>query len=334
MKGHSAIINKKIEAVVEIGPNYIFHLMAVARVGFNSEYADIYHESVKSLDITYLQSQKEQLSFLFGHGGDLVGLIINLPAYFCLNNQTAFSQYFKILEDGYTQRNFGRWFEYYEKNLKDLIIWFGVDDFNAYLTDWLIQIYSGYREIISKIAEIIDRNFENYIKQVWPIEIEKLNATALQINEYFGEKNIISEWEFLTGRIFKSDHYQIVLSSAIKNGPNANSLGYDRVVFHHDRPFEYTTQLISHEIGTHILIDIFNEIKKLDIYEYDLLYATYECLAKFYNCKILEIEITAYDIKHQNASRIRNIFHSIYNRAPSISPHELLICGLDTFLKE
>lgn len=52
---------KRIQAVVEKGPNYIFHLMAVARAGFASPYAETYRFSVEPEDLKLLERWRARL---------------------------------------------------------------------------------------------------------------------------------------------------------------------------------------------------------------------------------------------------------------------------------
>jgi len=73
--------DKRLVAVAEKGPNCLFHLMAVARAGFDSEYADRYREAVARADLSFLEASRGRLSFQDGRTGDLANLAIFLPAY-------------------------------------------------------------------------------------------------------------------------------------------------------------------------------------------------------------------------------------------------------------
>ncbi len=81
---------RPIEAVIQFGTNYVFHLAAVARIGFDSEYADNYANSVSASDLDFLRAHRHLLTFGMGAGSDLVAVFLFFPAYFDLQTETQF----------------------------------------------------------------------------------------------------------------------------------------------------------------------------------------------------------------------------------------------------
>jgi len=59
-------MSKRVIAKVEKGVNYFFHIQAVAKINYNSEYAEKYKNSVYTEDLDYLKRNKDL--FLFGNG--------------------------------------------------------------------------------------------------------------------------------------------------------------------------------------------------------------------------------------------------------------------------
>ena len=74
---------KGVIAVLEIGANYVFHLAAVARAGFESDYASTYEHTVNPADRAILVTHRDRINFAVGsgQGGDLAGLLIFQPGY-------------------------------------------------------------------------------------------------------------------------------------------------------------------------------------------------------------------------------------------------------------
>lgn len=68
-------MRKRVKAVIEKGINYIFHLQAIARLNFDSKYADRYEGSVKRSDIDYLRQIAPLLRFGDCGAGNLVYLL-------------------------------------------------------------------------------------------------------------------------------------------------------------------------------------------------------------------------------------------------------------------
>jgi hypothetical protein len=324
---------KKVTAVVEEGPNYIFHLMAVARNGFNSDYAETYKDAVPSDDIAFLTQKRELLSFGAGSGGELVDIIIFLPSYFNLETEDSLRDYFRLLESALDSGDFRLFFQKYGSHLEKLKLWlFFEEEFYGKWQEYLIS-KNKFRQDIAQIRSLVLRNHSVYDKRVWPVEREKLIVIAREINDYFGSDDYISRWETLTGETFKFNEYQIVLCSAIKNGPNADSLGYDRVVFYHDNPFDKTVQFICHEIGTHILISLLREIYNRDKFDPALVYAAFETLAMYYNTIVLRKDNLAYNLPDFHEKEFLSIYRDLCHKNPRIGPRDLLINGIEAFLK-
>jgi hypothetical protein len=320
--------NKQVRAVVEIGPNYAFHLMAVARVGFDSEYADQYQSSVLPDDIAFMQKHKELITFAAGTGGDLVDILPGLPATFNLDSKQALEEYFSLLAAGTAKGNFKPFLDQYSSSFEKLQRWIGaVIDENA------LKPFAAYHEIIARLGEIAVRNFDSYMHDVWKLEEPKLSEVASKIDEYLKNVNRIGRWENQTGLEFKFDLYQILLCSAIKGGPDADSLGYDRVVFYHGSPIEEMCQFISHEIGTHLLIDDFRRLAGSNRFAYADLYEAMECLAHYYNTLVLKKPNLAYAHRLSSFHPVEyaEVYRGIHDLEPHLPPFELMEKGIETY---
>jgi hypothetical protein len=320
-------VKRAAKAVVQFGPNYVFHLAAVARIGFDSEYADKYADSVNASDLELLQRNRDLLTFGMGSGSDLVTIFLFLPAYFDLHSEADFAEYFSLLDEGCATGAFLDFFNRYADEFERLSVWIAKTEFDKDL-----QSIFKHRETIETLGEIVIRNLPAYRASVWPIESARMGAVATTINKYLDILDPISAWEKITGVAYKLDCFRATLVSAIKNGPDADSLSYDTVVFHHDRPFDYMVQLIQHEIGTHILNGTMRQVDNLEKYEWKTLYAAYECLAKHYNQILLGMEQLAYSLASLREEQFLPIYRRLHDAEPAITPRELLLSGLDSYL--
>jgi len=317
---NSEMPRKPIRAVVETGPNYIFHLLAVAKIGFNSEYSSQYLRTVKQADIKYLRAHHPLLAFADGHLGGLAGLMIFLPCYLNLDTRAKLQEFFDLLLVGLRDRRYESFLDRYREAITRLNLWIQCVD-----SQWL-DSHVPYCEIISGLAEVYTDNFDAYVTDVWPHEKQAIESVAALINVHFLQTEIIFRWETLAGRPFQFDYYEIVLCSATKNGPNVNSLGYERNVFYSGLDFALLTQFISHEVGTHILIDIIKQVFSQGSkckYPFDLVYRTYENLAKFYNSRILGDTNTYDGMYGALGNRVQCVLGELYAANPRLSPEEL-----------
>ena len=325
MSGQSG---KQVRAVVEIGPNYVFHLMAVARVGFDSEYADRYQGSVLPDDVAYIQKHKDQLTFGGGSSSELVGPIIVFPAYFNLNSKEMIQEHYDLLDVSLANDDYQPYLDRYKSHIKKLDKWWFT------INEELLKQFLPYRNLILELGKIIVRNFDLYLDSVWVKERPRMDEVAESINSHFSISDRIGEWEAFTGMTFEFDEYNIVLTSAIKGGPNANSMGYDRVLFYSETQLDPMMQLISHEIGTHLLIGMLKDLSATEKFEWHSLYEGYECLARYYNTIILKDSPLDYSMSTFHVQEYLDIFGRIHTAEQKIKPHDLLVKGIELFQTE
>jgi hypothetical protein len=314
---------KRIIAVAGKYPNYIFHLLALAKIRFDSKYAVIYRDSALPDDIAYMKKCRDSLSIGMRSGGELT-FIVGLPIYFEIDSKDDIGEFFSLLESGFQTDNFRPFFARYHSFIERLSDWFPLNERD------LIELRQ-YRERIAELGRITLRNYDSFEDNVWEIERKKLLPVSSRINSYFDKGNVISKWEDLTRSVFKSDVCNIVLCSAIKNGPNANSIGYDCIVFYHDMRFDELIQLISHEVGTHLLIGVYRQVLASGKFEPESLYRAYECMAKFYNTMILGDNKLLYKMPDFHDDEYLKIYKDIYKNNRKITAQELLIHGLNRF---
>ncbi len=331
---------KTIRATVEIGPNYLFHLVAVARAGFESDYADRYRESVRPADLRLLEECRSRLAWADGHTGDLTEPALFLPAYLGLDSAAAFGEYFTLVSDAARSGDCRAFLERYAGRLAHTADWVQTVD-----TAWVGRLASapGSAEGLGRLGTIFAVNFPAYEERVWPVERGDIESAAAKLNGYLAGLDLIGRWEDLTGLSFRADVYEIILVSAIKDGPNANSVGHDRNVFYSGSDFGWLTQFVSHETGTHILIGMLKEFlhraardtaggepgcTEAAAYPFDLVYRAYENLARFYNSLILGTRGLYGMPDHYRSREFEAVYRRLHERNPRLSPREMLAAPL------
>lgn len=88
---------KKVITVLEEGANYIFHILALAKIGYDSNYAEVYKDSMNENDLEYLELNKSLLEFANGNSGFLTTLYIFLPSRLNLDSGDKINEYFNLL---------------------------------------------------------------------------------------------------------------------------------------------------------------------------------------------------------------------------------------------
>lgn len=108
---------------------------------------------------------------------------------------------------------------------------------------------------------------------------QRLEPRARRLRARLAQLELVARWERATGLAFKTPTYEIALCVACEGGPDAVSAGYDRNHLFYGRDLPYLVQFVSHETGTHILIDTYTQAMASGHHDPPTVYAAYESLA-------------------------------------------------------
>ncbi len=309
-------MEKKIIIKTEFGANYVWHILAVSKTGYNSEYADIYKDSIFPEDLEFLEKNKKLIKFGEGESGVLTGIIVFLPAFLNLKNEKEFKEYYFFVKKSLKEKNWEYFIKRYERRLKDFMNFLK----NSFDESFPLKVIGKYLGKIEKFEEIFLRNLGNY-KRLWKGIKPELEEKAKNLNRYFKDKNLIHKWEKITGLKFESNKFEVILCYSNKNGPDANSLSYSKVIFYYAKPKKWMKDFISHEVGTHILIRVLREFSPKSREEWKRLFFAYEVLSMFYNKKVLRKKLI-YSLSNFEEKKFLSLYNRIYHK--NSSPFDLL----------
>lgn len=295
---------KPITAEVALVPNYLFHLPAVARAGYDSDYADRYAATVNDDDRRFITDHRELFRFGAGQGGPMCNFALFMPIMLDLDCRGAVDELLRLVIDSLRTGDTEPLFQRYHRRCQHLRdTWFAPDP---------EQIIACRRQlpVVERYADIVYHNWNRYQSEVWPLECRLIQVVATQINIHFAGCDTVGEWERLTGREFRTPGCKIILCSALKNGPNANSMGYDRIVFWSGQELNWTLDFISHEIGTHLMIDVVRTLQADATVDWQEMYAAYESLCRYLNARVLGRE-PLYDLKQFHAAAYASLYEKL-----------------------
>ncbi len=297
---------KPISFEVTLVPNYLLHLLASARVCFDSVYADKYESTIKAPDIEFLRKNRQLLSWGSGEGGELSELAVKMPITFGLQSEEELIEYFDLLIGGLVTKSVDLFFSRYASQIAHLEhTWFPVGPEAVLNLVPLAETLENYRQVVK-------RNFGLYEESVWPHECSQMREVAGELDDYFDGQDIIGRWEELTGKTLAAERYTIILSSAIEGGPNANSVGYAKNIFCSRKSLDWTKDFISHEVGIHLLMSEFRRRAESENYDWMRLFAANECLVQFLNGMVLERSNLAYDLKQFGSADLLPKYAKVY----------------------
>jgi len=282
---------KPVRFTVEFGANYLWHLLAVARVGYVSPYASKCPNTVAPADVELIAACKDDLAWVEDSGGNLSGFFVNLPAWLKLESHGDFEVYFETMETAL-----------HEGSLQPFVNRFpGSRWKDPHYKHYLQQAnfaseLATHRAMARRLAGAYMRNLEAYRRLVWPRAAQNLKPRELALAAEFAEVDFIARWESLLDIRFAMPCYEFLLCYASQGGPDFNSVGYGRTVMYYDKPFKRTCQFASHEIGTHLLFEVYSELLKDSGCDKRKAYCALEILAQYCNRRVLEVETLEYHL--------------------------------------
>lgn len=318
---------KHIVFTVDPFPNYVFHLFALGEIGYHSSYSDQYKDTLPEADRAYLHQHKHLLEFGGGGMGKLSVAFLFLPLYLNFTSPEEIDTYFHVLTTALETQNYEEFAHTYKPQL-DLIKLFLPFEMTPYLASIATE-----KEIVKRLSKIYRTHYALYLEQIWPHEQDILAQQAQILNAHISPLDFIRKWEEITQLKFKFNTYELALCRANEGGPNAVSVGYERNHFYYSGDLTYFTQFVSHETGTHILIDVFNQMMGLKKYPFPVVYNAYESLALFYNkTKIFPDEEFFVQFENYDSDTFLQIYTELSASNPNISAFALLQQGVEQYM--
>jgi hypothetical protein len=306
-----------------LGPNFLWHMLAVTKISYDSEYADRFAESVQAKHRETLAGYERLLRFGEGETSALTGFFTFLPGWLRLESTSGFERYFTAMDRCLTEGSLRVFVEEFrEADWTDP--WF-----HHFTTDPGFPPSPVLRRAAEDLAAAYTESFDRYRDEVWPIARREMAPRLAELMNVFALRDYVIDWEAALGLAFESPSYEIVLCHSNKGGPDCNSLGYCGNLFNYSKPFDRTWQLVSHEIGTHLLFGSVMDLIGEGRYEQSKLYFAYEVLAMFFNKRVLGRGTLAYDLARHDGPALLEFCEREWSG--SMTPDDLLVRIADRF---
>ena len=273
---------KKILCNVNKATNYIYHILSVAKVGYDNDYGNKYRPYHDDQDLKYLNDHGLDISVEGGeHCGNLYGLLITEPAR--SRNINFLIKYYELIIDLFENKNL-------KIMVKDFAGLWGnssnVDlDYSDDIYKFSLEVFEDDSDKIIEISKIFLRNVDIFEEKVWPLEYPKLGAFKGKLDLALKkEEDLIGRWETSLNGDFKGQRFEVMLCSALENGPQAINISATKDVFNICDKVEDLMSFISHEIGSFIILTALTSEMKENLLKY---WVAIEGLASYHNKKIL-----------------------------------------------
>ena len=198
--------------------NYVFHMLSVAKCGYNNAYGEKYRERYDPADLKCIKDQESHLTVRGEeHCGDWYGPMVCEPA-----------------RSGVTAK------EYYAETIS----W--IESGNLELPDDTLAS-------IVRVCRVMIRYYDDFMENIWPEEKRRITGYIDTMRKLFEESDFSTKAEALVGVSLPEPGFTAVLVSSVEGGAEAIDITDTQDVFGIDRNPEAEKAFISHEFIIYLL---------------------------------------------------------------------------------
>ncbi len=136
----------KIKFVANRETNYVFHMLSVAKCGYDNAYGDFYRALYPEEDLNRIKAHEELLTVCGGeHSGFLYGMLVATPA---CGNVSAKDYYARLL--------------------------------NMIQKGEIPDGYESYGNVISMVSEVMIKHYDYYVEHIWENGAEAIDISDEQ----------------------------------------------------------------------------------------------------------------------------------------------------------
>ena len=198
--------------------NYVFHMLSVAKCGYDNAYGEKYRDRYDPADLKCIKDQESQLTVRGGeHCGDWYGPMICEPA-----------------RSGVTAK------EYYAETI-------------AWIESGNLDLPDDTLASIICVCRIMIRYYDDFMKNIWPAEKNRITEYINTMRSVFEESDFTEKAETLIGVSLSPPWFTAVLVSSVGGGAEAIDITDTQDVFGIERSPEAEKAFISHEFIIYLL---------------------------------------------------------------------------------
>ena len=240
----------KIKMIASRETNYIYHMLSVARCGYDNDYDAKYRDDYPKEDLAILKEHESLITCAGGsHWGELYSLMICYP----------------ITEWTGDAKSFYQWI---------------VDQADS---GEVPEHYLALAPAARDIAEVMVRNYDHYIHDVWPEDKRILQDYIAQVMPLFEKDDFTERAEAAVGCKLPVEAFYPTMVTSIQHGANAIDISDTQDVFGISRSPEDSFLFIGHEFIIYLLKQALREedaFKRFETWEVT------EALAEYYLQKL------------------------------------------------
>ena len=198
--------------------NYVFHMLSVAKCGYDNAYGEKYRERYDSADMKCIKDHEFHLTVRGGeHCGDWYGPMVCEPA-----------------RSGLTAK------QYYMETI-------------AWIESGNLELPDDTLASIVRVCRVMIRYYDDFMENIWPEEKRRITGYIDTMRKLFEESDFSTKAEALVGVSLPEPGFTAALVSSVEGGAEAIDITDTQDVFGIDRNPEAEKAFISHEFIIYLL---------------------------------------------------------------------------------
>ena len=230
--------------------NYVFHMLSVARVGYDNAYGARFHNDYPEEDLAVLKSYEDLLTVRGGeHCGALYYMMVTLPA--CAE-QSAKEYYTDLLDEA--------------------------------INGPVPPEAEVYRPIVADICRVMIRHYDDYVARIWPGQEADIRRYIPQVEARFASSDFTARAVELVGCGLPGETFTATMVTSVENGAEAIDISKQLDVFGIVRNPVDAFYFIGHEFIIYLLKNALKDENAFRAFE---TWPITEGLAEYYLKRIL-----------------------------------------------
>ena len=243
----------------EINPsiNYLYHMLSVARCGYDNDYGAKYRPLYPAEELAVFSDNSELLTIQGGvHWGELYSLLIFIPAGYADSLANYYGEVLATCES----------------------IRAGV------IPEWVDESLVPYTDLIGQLSQILLKHQDSYLRDIFPGERERIAAAIAPVQAWFEVHDFTARAEKLVSCELAAEAFTSTMVSSVAHGPEAIDLTAEKDLFGIDRNAMDAVYFIGHEFIIYLLK---NALREEDAFRGNATWPLTEALAEYYLQRIM-----------------------------------------------
>ena len=216
----------KIRFEIDPNVNYLYHMLSVARCGYDNDYGAKYRPLYPAEELAVFSDNRELLTIQGGvHWGELYSLLIFNPAGYAESLPDYYGEVLATCES----------------------IRAGV------IPEWVDEPLIPYTALIGQLSQILLKHREGYLRDIFPGERARIAEAIAPVQAWFEAHDFTARAEELVGCELAAEAFTATMVSSVAHGPEAIDLTPEKDLFGIDRSTMDAVYFIGHEFIIYLL---------------------------------------------------------------------------------